>query len=124
MSANGTPPIEWPRISVAGVEYVLRFSCGAIYRLESMGIDATNPQGTNQPMHQLFAMLACTLGREENGRWQTIQLKPEEIADAIPPEDLPRINAAIQEARIKVPQVETPAIPPASSEPETAVISG
>ncbi len=105
---NGqTPPIDYPRVTIGGVTYVLKFSAGALYRLEKYGLDPANIRhlietelNEGRRVMLICRLLSACLGTPlEGGRWKPIGVDPEELADLIhDPKELAAIDAQLTQS--------------------------
>ena len=98
MSAtNGTPPIEYPRITVGGVEYEVKFGHGTFYRM-----DMLKEARSNGGLSFVVQVLACFVGHYADGRWRPVHYDAEQFADDLSDtsytfDDLTRIMNEAQE---------------------------
>ena len=101
MSAtNGTPPIEYPRITVGGVEYEVKFGHGTFYRM-----DMLKEARSNGGLSFVVQVLACSVGHSTESKWRPVHYDAEQFADDLSDtsytfEDLMRI---MNEAQAKAP---------------------
>jgi hypothetical protein len=118
--ANGSR-VEYPIVTIKGVEYRVKFGLGALYRLEKLGLNIQDlgiSTASTGNLNTIFSILAATLGNEGKHGWVPLGLTPEQLADAIPMEMLGELSAAISQAVPKVaPAVEIGAAQPEDSQP-------
>lgn len=126
-------PVEYPKVVIDGLPYSLKFGPGAQLRLERFGYPTDKwkqlftyqqkEEGGEQavgialPLTFVFTLLSCCAGNlDYRGRWKSIELSPEQIADLDPtPVEIGAYSAAIGKMWSKAkPEGAQPAAVPAS----------
>ncbi len=130
--ANSTlEPVDYPKVVIDGLPYLLKWGTGALLRMERLGLPADkmreaftyekNPDGsekvvtTRLPLTVLYTYLAAAAGTPlRGGRWKPINMSPEEIADCSSPEEVTAFTEAVVQMLVKVkPEGTNPATAPA-----------
>jgi len=110
MAAFRNPPTAFPRISIGGKPFEMRFSLASTFFLE------TSNQLGDEPFHEWLARAYKTnkltsmalivsgamLGREVDGKWKPMPVKGVDLATRITHAELEVITAAYAEALGKV----------------------
>jgi hypothetical protein len=121
---QGVPPISYPTFVLNGKSYIAKFGLGAMYRLETLGInpanlkdEITSMQAAGQNINLILKLAAASLGTEtEDGRFHALGLMPEELADSIgeSPEAFKALSLVVTQALLKV-------RPPATAQTPAAI---
>ena len=132
-------PIQWPVTTVAGQQYQCKFSFAAARRIAATQIDVhfPMPQLTETSseeerraaaptiIQRNLIIASCTLGREVQGRWQTIGMDAAQIEEMLLPGEYATMVAAISEANrlAEEAQKKTAAqpAPPTTTEPSPSI---
>lgn len=112
-----------PSIILGGTLYHSRFSMGAMYRLESMGLNITQWDDTvraeveaGRNVQLTCKIASACLGTMVRGKWTPAPFSAEELADMIDPAEAKSLRTLIVETMEKVRRAQAPA--PAAAEAE------
>lgn len=118
-----TPPVAYPTVNIRGIDYIVKFGLGAMYRMESLGLDMarlreqiTAEVEAGRSTQLTFKLLAATLGRQTEKGWEPLGLAPEKLADLMGDDvrQLAVLAEAVKAALVKAQPAETTAqTPPA-----------
>ena len=105
MSQSVKSPIDYPRVSVGGVQYQIKFSLSAWVLLESWGMnkDVIREWFTGRTRAVTFSLAAAGLGNyDEMGNWETAGFTMTKLTDRILPEEIDGIIKAVGESLKKL----------------------
>ena len=81
---TATPTNTYPKIKIAGQEFEVRFTLGAMFRMERYGIDFSNLQQKLMTVCGLCQAVSCAIGNlVPDNVWVPAPLSPEEVADGL-----------------------------------------
>lgn len=95
MVAGMESAIEWPKVTIAGQEYTLRFRTMDLIRMERSGVIGGNGQRKFGNVETLFQMLSHGLAHQ-------VAKTAEELAEIVEPEQIADIDKACAAAMKKV----------------------
>lgn len=87
---TNTPPITYPTVVVGGKQYQLKFGMGALFVLNSWGVDVAHLDAViaawtrdKRDLQMVVTLSAASLGRVSDGKWHSESMKPIELADTL-----------------------------------------
>lgn len=129
-----TPPTEWPKVTVGGKPYLMRFTSASMLLLSDWGVPISNITAWEESLRangralsvnarEAFAMLGVF---DENGDWEPLAQHPAKTFAKLVDGEFQKIVAAYATAMAKVaPPVAPSPAPEASNEgtpPTTPVV--
>lgn len=118
-------PIEYPRVTIGGKSYELRFTYGAVRRARALGALYNEEQVKKLTFEErvdvdLKLIAACAGNVTGPDQWEPIALSWLQIQETISPGEYDNAVAALSECLRKAAQAGNPATLPAQTQPETA----
>jgi hypothetical protein len=103
----------------------MRFTAGAGVRLARQGIDAGNLaaesakwRAAGRSIEFMFALLASMLGEYQDGKWVSVGLTAEQLADQFSAAEIEAISAAVIQSVKPQPAASTAETTPAAETPQ------
>lgn len=106
MSTTLTAPVAYPKVTVGGVSYFLKFGFGALYELNGRGFNVAKTreaakayEDKEQWLRLMLDLGSCALGNvDSSGNWTSTPMASMQLADRLRDEEFQTFCEAVQES--------------------------